>query len=127
MDTYIHTHFTHAQNTHIHSHTHATPHTTHATPHTTHATPHTHATPTHTHLHTHTPQASSANSSRDYDTAKKLGRASLLWNIGVYIFNTLAIIAIVVAVVVVQVNARQSSSNTIVRCSIDRFGRTICG
>jgi len=64
--------------------------------------------------------ASSANSSQDYDTAKKLGRASLAWNIGVYIFNTLAIIAIVVAVVVVQVNAVQS------RCIINAFGRTVC-
>jgi len=105
---HTHTHFTHVPNTHtILTHIHS----------------HTHATPTHMHLHTHrthTPQASSANSSQDYDTAKKLGRASLAWNIGVYIFNTLAIIAIVVAVVVVQVNAVQS------RCIINAFGRTVC-
>ena len=106
--THTHTFYSCTKHTH-NTHTHPLPHTCHT---------HTHA-PAHT-PHTHTPQASSANSSQDYDTAKKLGRASLAWNIGVYIFNTLAIIAIVVAVVVVQVNAVRS------RCIINAFGRTVC-
>ena len=52
------------------------------------------------HTHTHT-QAQNANDSGDYDSAKNLGRFSLGWNIGVYIFYALATIAWIIAVAVV--------------------------
>ena len=63
-----------------------------------------------THMHTHTctqytlythMQAQNANDSGDHDSARMLGRLSLCWNIGVYIFYVLATIAWIIAVAVI--------------------------
>ena len=56
-------------------------------------------------------QASSANESGDHETAKKFGRISLGWNIGVYIFYG------VVTIIWVAVVASRCTSF---------FGRLIC-
>ena len=62
---------------------------------------HSHMHTTYTFLHTTHTQAQNANDSGDHDSARMLGRLSLCWNIGVYIFYVLATIAWIVAVAVV--------------------------
>ena len=52
-----------------------------------------------TRKHTHT-QAQNANKSGDYDTAKRLGRFSLGWNIGVYIFYALVTVGWIIGIAV---------------------------
>ena len=48
-------------------------------------------------------KAQDANSNGDYESARNLGRASLIWNIFVYVFYAVAITVLVI-VVVVRVN-----------------------
>ena len=82
---------------------------------------------THSPHTTHTPytQAQNANDSGDQDTARRLGRFSLGWNIGVYIFYVLLTIAWVVAVAVI---VSQATRNVISGTGCVRVnGRLFCG
>ena len=72
--------------------------------------------------HTHNTQAQNANDSGDQDTARRLGRFSLGWNIGVYIFYVLLTIAWIIAVAVIVSQATRSTFNC-VRVN----GRLVCG
>ena len=76
------------------------------------------------HQHTHK-QAQNANETGDHDSARRLGRFSLGWNIGVYIFYVLATIAWIIGVAVWATSFTRSIISG--SCYFTSSGAYICG